>query len=217
MEEVIDTNQSKKNRLTTYFEKARQDLIDVEQKRKAIIMNLAVNIEQEGLIPTQWICEEIVKALLGYGHVSRQYIRKCLDKRYKRKYEKKEIEYNAPKFVYGIKKVLDLVYGALVSKVNEEIRDEQIEKLTREVQAKRDVILWQERRIDELESQTRKKYEEEAANEQQDIKVPTTIWKELQSIEVSKQAYTNIVVQKGKFLRLEPIIANRDNGRVGGN
>jgi hypothetical protein len=47
MSQIIDTNQNKKSRLNRYFEKARQDLTDVEEKRKDVIRNLALNIERE--------------------------------------------------------------------------------------------------------------------------------------------------------------------------
>ena len=67
MTQIIDTDQCKKDRLNRYFEKARQDLTDVEEKRKDIIRNLAVNIEREALVPTEWICEEIMNALQGCG------------------------------------------------------------------------------------------------------------------------------------------------------
>ena len=58
MSQVSNANQSNKERLNKYFEKARQDLTDVEEKRKDIIRNLAVNIEREALVPTEWICED---------------------------------------------------------------------------------------------------------------------------------------------------------------
>jgi hypothetical protein len=57
-------------------------------------------------LPTEWICEEIVRALRGYSYgAGPQYIRKCLDKKYKRKYQNKAVEENAPNFVILDKKV----------------------------------------------------------------------------------------------------------------
>ncbi len=207
MTQIIDTDQCKKDRLNRYFEKARQDLTDVEEERKDIIRNLAVNIEREALVPTEWICEEIMNALQGCG-VSCQYIRKCLDKRYKRKYEKKEVEQNAPRFVFNLNKFLELVYGALVSKLNEEVREEVLEELTKEDETKQALILWQRQRIEELESQ-RHEHEQERAKQQRKINVPTRIWHQLQ---FCRRTYINMVVENGKYLRLEPNISDNDNG-----
>jgi hypothetical protein len=207
MKQVNDTNQSR-DRLNRYFEKARQDLTDVEEKRKDIIRNLALNIEREALVPTEWICEEIMKALQGCG-VSSQDIRKCLDKRYKRKYEQKEVEQNAPSFVFNLNTFLDLVYGTLVSKLNDEIRGEELEELTKEDETKQALILLQRQRIEELESHPIQEHKEEQTKQQRNIEVPTKIWHQLQSMAVSKQIYINMVVENGKYLRLEPIKCNK--------
>lgn len=174
MTQIIDTNQSKKDCLNRYFEKARQELTDVEEKRKDIIRNLALNIDREALVPTEWIFEEIMKALQGCG-VSCQYIRKCLDKRYKIKYEKKEVEQNAPRFVFNLNKFLELVYGAPASRLNDEVRDEELKELTKEDETNQALILWQRQRIEELESQ-RHEHEQERTKQQRKIKVPTRTW-----------------------------------------
>ena len=63
-------------------------------------------------------------------------------------------------------------------------------------------------RIEELESQ-RHEHEQERAKQQRKINVPTRIWHQLQ---FCRRTYINMVVENGKYLRLEPNISDIDNG-----
>ena len=64
------------------------------------------------------------------------------------------------------------------------------------------------KRIEELESQ-RHEHEQERAKQQRKINVPTRIWHQLQ---FCRRTYIKMVVENGKYLRLEPNISDIDNG-----
>lgn len=75
-----------------HYEWARQKLKTIEQSKQQTINELAQKLEQSGM-PLEKICSEICRHLEGYA--SEQYIRKCLDPKYKeveKRHKPKEIE-----------------------------------------------------------------------------------------------------------------------------
>lgn len=182
-------------------QEAREQLRINEHFRKNIIRKLAFSIEQEELLPTEWICEEIVRALKGciYG-VGPQYIRKSLDKRYKRKYEKKEQEENAPALNLNQKKVQEEsaqqnedsyreMTRELIHVCKRNARDVCLQELIRENGEKLARISDLEQKVKELQFRR--------------IRVPTGMWVQLQSMESSNASNANIVIENGAYIRLE--------------
>ena len=202
-------------RLSNQFEKARQQLRDNDLKRKRIIRDLAYSIEQQGLLPCGFICEEIVNALSGavYG-VGPQYIRRCLDKKYKRKYNKKIPEENAPGFVIHQKKVVEdrpnLLTTANERKLAIELYRTKIEKETAEeeweLSRQQNEHLRQENQEIQANEYRLKKHIRELQlqlTQPFHIKVPTKIWMQLQSMALSNVRDANIIVEQGAYVRLE--------------
>lgn len=211
----IQTVEGSAQNLNSHFEKARQLLKDNELKRKGIIRNLAYSIEQEGLLPCHFICEQIVSALedVVYG-VGPQYVRKCLDKKYKRKYQKRVLEENTPDFAIRKKNVpedkpgflttgreMELALELYGTKIHNEILEEELTLLqqenvrlrqeNQEIRADGDRL---ERRINELQLQLTQPYH---------IRVPTKIWKQLQFMALSDVRDVNMIVENCAYGRLE--------------
>lgn len=218
----IHKTQSKKERITELYKNTRERLVENEQRRKDIIMSLAHSIEQEGLLPTDLICEEIVRAARGYKFgIGPQYIRKCLDKKYKRKYEKKKQEENAPtvdiisnnvlavnetvkgqefdsaandSYSSKVREIVRDVYRNFQLDVEKYIRDQELGRLIREKEKNLTRISELEHRTEELERQLTREWH---------LKIPTTIGAQLQSMLTSKEEYAYIVVVNGVYRRLD--------------
>lgn len=191
MENCSSENASE--RRSQLYQETRDQLKDNEQNRKYIIRNLAYSMDQEGLVPKECICEEIIRALKGCIHgVGAQYIRKCLEKRYKRKYEKKEREENAPPAL-----------NINLKKVPEEYTRYRRRELTQDlVVAVRDNLL-RELFMENDELKERVRELEFERTEPRRIRVPTSIGSQLQSMASSKFSYANIVIENGAYVRLE--------------
>ena len=221
---IIQTAESSTQRLNNHFDKARQLLRDNELKKQAIIRNLAYSIEQQGLLPCDFICEEIVSALRGqlYG-VGPQYIRKCLDKRYKRKYKKNIVEENTPGFAIHEKKVTEDEVPTSLLMTSKEV-ELAIQLLTvnswkEELEQERKKLMRQNVRLKQENQEIRANRDrlENHLRELQlqlthpcHIKVPTNIWEPLQSMASSNTKNANIIVENGVFARLESEQDNAD-------
>lgn len=144
--------------LSQLYKETIEQLNDNEQKRKYIIKNLARSIEQKNVIPNELICEEIVRALRGCYGAGPQYIRKCLEKRYKRKYEKKQYEENAPHgcIMHGKKvpeEYIQCTVRELIQNFVRDVRDNLLKELFIEIDEKAARISELEERVRELQFQ----------------------------------------------------------------
>src|SRR5690348_12311003 len=94
------------------FEKAREALQSVEENRQTIIKKLAEDLEYHG-VPIDMICELITEELTQDGYVSKQYITRCLDEKYKNRKQihKKVIDDGTTSLPVDDKKVLEVSHS----------------------------------------------------------------------------------------------------------
>jgi hypothetical protein len=85
----IDIETEEYNNLTQkYYNEAKEKISNLEKSKKQVVKELAEKLEGTGM-PIEFICSEICRNLTGY--VNEDYIRDCLDEKYKEK-KKQPIE-----------------------------------------------------------------------------------------------------------------------------
>jgi hypothetical protein len=136
------------------LEKARIKFNEGQNKsREKIIKKLALALEDNGM-PTGLISEEIIRALAdeGYG-VTKQYINKCLDKKYKTKLQDNKLEESETSFQNDGKNVPEQRAMAVDASTGQEEEEEApFEDIKRsDVIQEPERVKELEKRIDELE------------------------------------------------------------------
>jgi|SRR5215203_4839819 len=137
------------------LEKARIKFNEGQNKsREKIIKELALALEDNGM-PTGLISEEIIRALAdeGYG-VTKQYINKCLDKKYKTKLQDNKLEESETGFQNDGKNVPEQRAMAVDASTGQEEEEEEapFEDIKRsDVIQEPERVKELEKRIDELE------------------------------------------------------------------
>lgn len=191
----------------------RKELLSFLISKKLRILLLARKLEE-----TEKIKNRISARLCqDFGDlISPDYIRECLPDIYKEK-SKARSRYNrlagfspAKITMYNnklIDKEIDVqdarFWAAIYLKFYKDLMQEfvELEDNHQECQYYKDCI---ERRLQESELQIIELMQQQEQTKGQDaIRIPTTIWRQLQSMKSSGMTYANILVEDGKYITLE--------------